>query len=173
MIQVRYLIVDAHTSYNMLLGRPSLNSLGAVVSTPHLALKFPSASGDIITVHGDQKAARECYMASLKLPYPPLTTNNIEKTQTAITIQAEDLDPRVNNEARIEPMGETKPLPLGQPNHSLQIGTTMESAGEKAIENTLKKNADLFAWTAVDLPGVDPKIVAHKLSVFKEAKPIS
>ena len=172
-IQVRYLIVDAHTSYNMLLGRPSLNLLGAVVSTPHLALKFPSASGDIITVHGDQKAARECYMASLKLPYPPLTTNNVEKTQTAIAIQAEDLDPRLNNEARIEPVGETKPLPLGQPNHFLQIGTTMESAGEEAIENTLKKNADLFAWTAADLPGVDPRIAAHKLSVFKEAKPIS
>ena len=104
---------------------------------------------------------------------PPLTTNNVEKTQTAIAIQAEDLDPRLNNEARIEPVGETKPLPLGQPNHFLQIGTTMESAGEEAIENTLKKNADLFAWTTADLPGVDPRIATHKLSVFKEAKPIS
>jgi len=112
-------------------------------------------------------------MASLKLPYPHLTTNNVEKTQAAIVVQEEDLDPRINNEARIEPVGETKPLPLDQLDHSLQIGTTMESEGEKAIENTLKQNADLFAWTAANLPGVDPRIAAHRLSVFKEAKPIS
>jgi len=31
-----FLVVEAHTSYNILLGRPSLNTLGAIVSTPHL-----------------------------------------------------------------------------------------------------------------------------------------
>jgi len=39
-IPIRFLIVDAPTSYSVLLGRPSLNTLGAVVSTPHLAMKF-------------------------------------------------------------------------------------------------------------------------------------
>jgi len=29
-------------------------------------MKFPSASGDIVTVHVDQKVARECYIASFK-----------------------------------------------------------------------------------------------------------
>jgi len=66
-IKVRYLLIDANTSYNILLGRPSLNHLGAIVSTIHLAMKFPSSEGEIITVHGDQKTARECYAASLKL----------------------------------------------------------------------------------------------------------
>jgi len=51
-IPIRFLIVNAPTSYNVLLGRPSLNTLGAVVSTPHLAMKFPSPSGDILTIHG-------------------------------------------------------------------------------------------------------------------------
>jgi len=43
-IPIRFLIADAPTSYNILLGRPSLNTLGAVVSTPHLAKKFPAPS---------------------------------------------------------------------------------------------------------------------------------
>ena len=38
---------------------------------------------------------------------------------------------------------------------------------------TLKKNVDLFAWTPSDMPGVSPNIITHKLSVFKEAQPIS
>ena len=39
-IKIRYLVVDACTSYNALLGRFSLNKLGAIMSTPHLAMKF-------------------------------------------------------------------------------------------------------------------------------------
>ncbi|XP_068466361.1 uncharacterized protein [Phaseolus vulgaris] len=40
-IRIRYLLVDAETSYNILIGRPILNKLGAIVSTPHLVMKFP------------------------------------------------------------------------------------------------------------------------------------
>ena len=111
-ILIRYLVVDAHTSYNVLLGRPSLNAIGAIVSTPHLAMKFPSPSGDILTVHGDQKAARECYMASLKLPQPPLTAHNIETTPEGALLVGDDLDPRINSDSRVEPMGETRQFPL-------------------------------------------------------------
>jgi len=65
-VKIRYLIIDAHTSYNILLGRLSLNMLGAVISTYHLAIKFPSTSGDIVTVHVDQPTARRCYADSLR-----------------------------------------------------------------------------------------------------------
>jgi len=43
-LKIRYLVIDANISYNILLGRSSLNKLGAIVSTPHLAMKFPSLS---------------------------------------------------------------------------------------------------------------------------------
>jgi len=66
-LKIRYLLVDANTSYNILLGISSLNLLGAIVSTPHLAMKFPSPMGDVITIHMDQKTARECYAASLRV----------------------------------------------------------------------------------------------------------
>jgi len=66
MVKIRYLIVDAHTSYNILLGRPSLNMLGAVVSTYHLAMKFQLTSGDIMIVHVDQPTTCRCYANSLR-----------------------------------------------------------------------------------------------------------
>jgi len=37
-IPIMFLVMDANMSYNILLGRHSLNLLGAIVSTPHLAL---------------------------------------------------------------------------------------------------------------------------------------
>jgi len=66
-IRSRYLLVNANASYNILLGQSSINHLKAIVSTPHLAMKFPSTIGDIVTVHVDQKIAHECYVASLKI----------------------------------------------------------------------------------------------------------
>jgi len=38
---------------------------------------------------------------------------------------------------------------------------------------TLITNTDLFAWSVVDLPGVDPQVMVHKLSIYKEAKYVS
>jgi len=65
-ICICFLIVDTPTSYNVLLGQPSLNTLGAIISTLHLAIKFPFPFGHILTIHDDQRLARECYMDSLR-----------------------------------------------------------------------------------------------------------
>jgi len=54
-IKIRYLVVDACMSYNALLGRSSLNKLGAIVSTPHLAMKFPTEKGEIATIYVNKK----------------------------------------------------------------------------------------------------------------------
>jgi len=38
---IRYLVVNAPSAYNILLGRPALNRLGAVPSTRHMKVKLP------------------------------------------------------------------------------------------------------------------------------------
>ena len=42
---VRFLIVDAPSAYNILLGKPSLNSIRAIPSAYHMVIKFPTANG--------------------------------------------------------------------------------------------------------------------------------
>ena len=44
-ITVRFLIVDAPSAYNMLLGKPSLNAIKAGPSAYHMMIKFPTISG--------------------------------------------------------------------------------------------------------------------------------
>ena len=66
-----YLLVDADTTYFALTRRSTLNELEAIVSTPHLKMKFPTLIGEIITVKANQKQARYYYVDSLKIaPYP-------------------------------------------------------------------------------------------------------
>jgi len=52
-INVRYIVVNASSAYNLLLGRPSLNRLGAVSSTRHMKKKFPSLDGGVIRIKSD------------------------------------------------------------------------------------------------------------------------
>ena len=62
---VRFLVVDTLSAYNMLLGRPSLNTIKAIPSAYHMMIKFPTISR-VVMVRGDQRVARECYSASMK-----------------------------------------------------------------------------------------------------------
>ena len=61
----RFLIVDAPSTYNMLLSRPSLDAIKVIPSAYHMMIKFPTVSG-VGMVRGDQRVARECYSASMK-----------------------------------------------------------------------------------------------------------
>jgi len=38
---------------------------------------------------------------------------------------------------------------------------------------TLIANTDLFTWSIADLPGIDPQVAVHKLSIYKEARYVS
>ena len=63
---VNFLVVDCSSSYNAIIGRPTLNSWKAVTSTYHLSVKFPTKH-EVGQVQGDQLAAKECYLAMLAM----------------------------------------------------------------------------------------------------------
>jgi len=175
-IKVRYLLIDANISYNILLGRPSLNQLGAIVSTVHLAMKFPSSEGEIITVHGDQKTARECYAASLKLEPKKHEAGRYKKKtkgeEGAQCVNVTDLDPRMDH-ARVEPGEDVIQIELKDKEHDTKLGISLGEKEAEMIRQVLVRNVDMFAWTAEDMPGVDPEIMSHRLSVYKEARPVA
>jgi len=63
---IMYHVVNAPSAYNILLGRPTLNRIGAVASSRHMKVKLPSLDGTMITMKSDQKEAKRCYENNLK-----------------------------------------------------------------------------------------------------------
>ena len=59
-------MVDCLSSYNAIIGRPTLNSWKAITSTYHLSVKFPTEN-EVGEVQGDQLAARECNLTMLAM----------------------------------------------------------------------------------------------------------
>ena len=168
-VRVRFLLVEANTSYNVLLGRPCLNAFGAIVSTLHLAMKFPSDKGTICTVHADQQVARQCYVAGLRIR-PHSRPRKQHRSEVAMT----DLDPRTNTEDRLQPEGETKEILIGsQPGQFTKIGGALSVEEEELLGAVILESKDLFAWSSADMSGVHPDVMSHKLAIFREARPVS
>ena len=61
----KFLVVDSQLAYNIILGRPWIHDMGAVPSTLHQMVKFPTPWG-IRIIKGDQENSRSCYQTSLK-----------------------------------------------------------------------------------------------------------
>lgn len=162
-------MVDANTSYNVLLGHPYLNAFDAIVSTPHLTLKYPTERRRVVTVRADQKTVRECYAIGLKM-YPRACRAKVSRSEVAMA----DLDPQTNTEDRIEPHGELRLAKVGSRDDQVtMIAGGLDPAAKKGLRTVLWRNRDLFAWTAADMPRIHPSVITHRLALFKEAKPIA
>ena len=150
--QVDFLIVECPLSYNVILGRPTLNRLKAINSTYCLKVKFPTPhkAGQIC---GDQLLARECYQAVLA-----------SRENHAWMVEEESK----------KPAQELKDVSLieGDTTKVTKVGAGLDLDLKGKIVKFLKQNLDIFAWTHEDMPGIDNKVIEHKFNVDPTKKPV-
>ncbi|GAU21317.1 hypothetical protein TSUD_372110 [Trifolium subterraneum] len=187
-IKVRYLVVKTlFTSYNIITGRPTFNTLGAVMSTLYLSIKYPLYNGKVGVVKGDQVLAKKCYESSLKIrhrpskPVSPLVSG--ERTNGINMVNITDLDPReefqerrvspIEDLRRVSPIEDLEKVQIGEHSHqTTNIGTSLQPEERERIVTLLRNNRDLFAWQPSDMPGIDESVITHKLSISSVNKPV-
>ena len=152
---VNFLVVDCSSSCNAIIGRPTLNSWKAFMSTYHLLVKFPTEHG-IGQVHGDQLAAKECYLAMLAIGEQVQTMNIEEKRMVA------------------EPIKVLEDISLDEKNSKkcTRVGADLEERIKKVLVCFLRKSIDVFAWSHEDMPSIDPSVITHCLNVYPSSKPV-
>ena len=64
-VEVDFIVVDAYSPYTEIVAKPWLHTLGAVSSTLHQNVKYPSES-QIKEILGDQAMARQCMVAAIQ-----------------------------------------------------------------------------------------------------------
>ena len=158
-ITARFLIVDAPSTYNMLLGRPSLNAIKAIPSAYHMIIKFPTIHG-VGMVRVDQWVARECYTASMK--------------QRAVdNVNVDELDMRDEVITRPEPSEELEPVSLDDdPEHLAYIGSKLAEDLKSLLTQFLRQNRDVFTWKQANMGGIDSKVINHRLNTSPSFKPV-
>ena len=58
-------MVDAFSPYTAIMSRPWLHALGAVSSTLHQKVKYPSGD-QVLEIMGSQSMARQCLVATIQ-----------------------------------------------------------------------------------------------------------
>ena len=159
MTTARFLIVDAPSAYNMLLGRPSLIAIKAIPSAYHMIIKFSTVNG-VGTVRGDQQVAREYYTASMK--------------QRAVDNgSVDELDMHDEVLARPEPSKGLEPISLdNDPKHLAYIGSKLAEDLKSLLTQFLRQNRDVFTWKQSDMGGIDPTVITHRLNTNPSFKPV-
>jgi hypothetical protein len=129
-VEVKFLVVDCPSVYNAIIGRQILNALGAVVSTLHMAMKFPGDRGEIVTIRGKGLKAQLYYLESLKITKTmPVQEQEEEKNakkeakgkqkliRRDAAIMMTDIDPRGElQHERPEPEGDSVEIQVGSQN---------------------------------------------------------
>ena len=150
--QLDFLVVDCPSSYNVIIGRPTLNKWKSAISTYCLKVKFPTENS-VGEVRGDQVLARECYQAVLAA-----------KENHTWTIKEKEED-------TIEALEEIE-LMEGKTTKTTRIGMTLSPEMKSMLVQFLKENLNVFAWSHEDMPGISPKVIEHKLNVNPKKKPV-
>ncbi|CAL8163017.1 unnamed protein product [Prunus armeniaca] len=169
----QFLIVDCPTAYNVIVGRTALTRVKTHLSPHMLLMKFPTRNGTGV-IRGNQLSAQTCYATTLKsvacrLPMEAMTVQGLpngnepiddprEETPTPVAQPAEELEIVVLNE--------------DFPDRCVKISTSLDPDLRGQFIDFLRQQAEVFAWSYDDMPGISPDVISHKLSISTGHKPV-
>ena len=161
---IRYLVVNVASAYNILLGRPTLNRIGAVSSTRHMKMKLPSLEGAVITIKSDQKEAKKCYENSLKTKRGVFAVTNQPPREEGIT-RAE-----IARERQPEPAGNIVEREIS--GKTFKLGRSWSRESQDQVVEVIARHLDAFVWFASNMPDIDPDFLCHRLTMDPSIRPV-
>ncbi|GAU33472.1 hypothetical protein TSUD_158540 [Trifolium subterraneum] len=152
------------------------------------------AMKSVATINGDIEAARRCFEAAFKnlnFVVTPKKKKEEAKLLGVNSISTEDaveLDARTNTKERKQQKkamkdnllikenyhhitdGEFELVPLGEdPTKGIKIGADLPYLFKRQMKACLRENAELFAWSGAQMPGIDPEVACHQLTIDPRA----
>ncbi|XP_073121675.1 uncharacterized protein [Henckelia pumila] len=163
---VSFIIVDAPSAYNAILGRPAMTTFMAVASALHQKIKF-SVGNEVGEMQGDQVISRKCYVEEVRIEQKVARTDNVDRPGISGMEKINLIE-----DTSVTTEEETAEVIIYPPFGVVKIARTLETELKRTLLECLQKNKDIFAWSVSDLVGVRREISEHKLNVIKGYRPI-
>ncbi|CAA0829049.1 Unknown protein, partial [Striga hermonthica] len=176
---VHFVVVGAESSYNIILGRTGLNAFQAVVSTYHMTIKYPVGE-NVGEVVGDQLASRSCYQATV--------SNNKQMARKQVKRGEDGPDRPGGSRSKeekgwqskgkekmdMQPGGEVEEVQMveGKDDRKFRIGKELEEPIRLRLVELIREFADIFAYTAGELTGIEARVIEHRLNIDLTVKPV-
>ncbi|XP_075475744.1 uncharacterized protein LOC142510950 [Primulina tabacum] len=137
-----FTVVDAPSSYNIILGRPAMNEMRAVASTYHQKIKFP-VRGQVGEVKIDQPSSRRCYGETVRVD---------------------------QKKARRE--GKEKECQEGAKEREVHFVAEEEQEVVEIEPGKHVRVARDISPSTRELAGISPKVAKHKLNILPGSRPV-
>ncbi|CAL8175714.1 unnamed protein product [Prunus armeniaca] len=160
-----FMVINEVSPYNDILGRPWIGMINTITSATHQKIRYPIPGGGVGQINSDQEMARKCSAQGLKK----------SKQAQFLPDQAEEVYPEVSPEEGWKPEEDVELIPLDpdQPDKKAWIGSVLSPDEKVELTTFLQNNKDMFAWSPLDMPGIDPNIICHQLHVNPACKPVA
>jgi hypothetical protein len=158
-------VVGFRGTYHAVLGRPCYTKFMAVPNYTYLKLKMPGPNG-VITVGPTYKHAFECDVECVE--YAEALIADLE----SLSKEVPDVKRHAGN---IEPAETVKSVPLdpsSDASKQVRIGSELGPKQEAVLVDFLRANADVFAWSPSDMPGIPRDVAEHSLDIRAGARPV-
>ncbi|XP_072087086.1 uncharacterized protein [Arachis hypogaea] len=164
-VMADFVVLRGSTAYNIILGRKTINEFSAVICTKFLTMKFITDKGTVGSIRGDLETAVACDSASLSLR---------KESKKAVGVFLANLNVRMEDKPRPEPEGDMEKFQIEKlADQFTFINRNLPHELKGPLIEIVRANSELFAWTLLDMPGLDPKVMSHQLAIKPEAKPVA
>jgi len=186
-LEIDFLVVDVPMAYNVILGRPTLHRVRAVVAPYLLQLQFETDDGGVGELRGDQRTARECYLVSIKpllertreceAPGLHPAEKRAKAGPPALVPEALVIHSLTSSEPprpRPEAADAVEHLTLeeGRPDRTVQLGRDIAANDRQSLASLLRSYKDVFAFGSEEMPGIAPTVMEHRLNADPRHKPV-
>ena len=129
-----------------------------------MKMKLSSLEGILIAIKSDQKEAKRYYENNLKT----------KRGMYVVTTQP----PREKGVIRVEIARERRPEPAKEVlerdirGKKFKLGKSLGQEVQDQIAEVIARHLDAFAWSASDMPGIDPDFLCHHLTMDPYVQPV-
>ncbi|XP_073061799.1 uncharacterized protein [Primulina eburnea] len=160
-VMTAFTVVDAPSSYNVILGRPAMNEMKAVASTYHQTIKFP-VRGQVEEVKGDQPSSRRCYGETVWINQKKSRREGKGKNRQEET-QGGEVHFVAEEEQEVVEI---------EPGKNVRVARDICTTTRVNLLQCLKTNINFFSCSQQELSGISPQVAEHKLNILPGSRPI-
>ncbi|XP_075475781.1 uncharacterized protein LOC142511886 [Primulina tabacum] len=157
-----FTVVDAPSSYNIILGRPAMNEMRAVASTYHQKIKF-LVRGQVGEVKGYQPSFRRCYGETVRVDQKKAMREGEEKECQEEGAKERDVHFIAEEEQEMVEI---------EPGKHVQVARDISTSTRVNLLQCLKTNISVFAWSQQELTRISPQVAEHKLNILPRSRSV-
>ena len=164
-LQTEFIVIQAPSPYNAIIGRDWLHRMKVVPSTLHQKLRFPTRDR-VMEVNGDQVVAKKCILTTIEQK----ALREVSSTKVPLQSQSPGT---IEGESTIEEAPEKVQFDPSNPKLYFLFEVNLSLSNRDELVSLLVEFRNIFAWSVYKALGVSLDLTCHSLNVSSKIRPVT